>query len=209
VETLLGGWVSSDRGQVVTDLTERYSSAVHYAVVVHGPQKRKGTSVPYLAHLLGVSSLVLEAGGDEDLAIAALLHDAAEDHGGEARLRDVSLRFGDRVAAIVRECSDSLSPADVRKEDWETRKREHLFRLRSASDDTLVVWTADKVHNCRAITTDLRVHGAAVLVTFNGTPAQILWCYRENLELAEDRSVCRSLLLPLRDAVGQLADLIG
>lgn len=193
----------------MTILTDRYPRAVSYAATVHSSQVRKGTTIPYLAHLLGVSSLVLEAGGDEDLAIAALLHDAAEDHGGEARLSDISMRFGERIASIVRECSDSLAPEDALKVDWEARKREHLLRLRSASDDTLVVWSADKVHNCRAIVTDLHVHGADVLVKFRGTPTQILWYYRENLALADERSVRPALVIPLRDAVGQLAALIG
>ncbi len=165
--------------------------------------------VPYLAHLLAVSSLVLDAGGDEDLAIAALLHDAAEDHGGQARLDDIAHRFGGRVARIVRECSDSLSPEGGQKVDWATRKRAHLSLLRTASDDTLVVWSADKVHDCRAIVTDLRVHGYDVLGKFHGTPSQILWYYRENLTLVTHRTVRDALVLPLRDAVEQLADIIG
>ncbi len=93
-----------------TMLTRRYADAVGYACEVHARQVRKGTRVPYVAHLIGVSSLVLEAGADEDLAIAALLHDAAEDHGGEARLADIEGRFGARVAGVVRDCSDSLEP---------------------------------------------------------------------------------------------------
>ena len=142
-------------------LTRRYADAVGYACEAHAQQARKGTRVPYAAHVIGVSSLVLEAGGDEDLAIAALLHDAAEDHGGEGRLADIDRRFGARVAGIVRACSDSLEPEGAEKDDWETRKRHHLGLLADASDDTMVVWMADKVHNGRAIVTDLESSGSA------------------------------------------------
>lgn len=185
-------------------LTRRYADAVGYACDVHAQQGRRGTRVPYAAHLLGVSSLVLEAGGDEDLAIAALLHDAAEDHGGESRLADIDRRFGARVAAIVRACSDSLEPEGADKVDWETRKREHLARLVGASDDTLLVWMADKVHNGRAIVTDLEAHGTDVLSRFHAAPDRILWYYGANLVLAEDRRVPAALLVPLRDAVSRL-----
>jgi (p)ppGpp synthase/HD superfamily hydrolase len=185
-------------------LSERYAQAVGYASVVHADQRRKGTSVPYVAHLVGVSSLVLDAGGDEDLAIAALLHDAAEDHGGEDRLADIARRFGERVAAIVRECSDSLTTDGQVKEDWETRKREHLAALPNASDDAILVWCADKVHNGRAIVTDLLTPGADPLRRFHAAPDRILWYYERNLALIEERSVPDALLVPLRQAVDQM-----
>ena len=185
-------------------LTRRYADAVGYACEAHARQARKGTSVPYVAHLIGVSSLVLEAGGDEDLAIAALLHDAAEDHGGEDRLADIDRRFGSRVEQIVRTCSDSLEPEGARKDDWETRKRHHLARLAAASDDTLLVWMADKVHNSRAIVTDLEVHGPGILSRFHAAPDRILWYYEANLKLAEERHVPGAILVPLRDAVSRL-----
>lgn len=185
-------------------LTRRYADAVGYACEVHARQLRKGTCVPYAAHLIGVSSLVLEAGADEDIAIAALLHDAAEDHGGESRLADVERRFGARVAAIVRDCSDSLSAEGEEKDDWETRKHEHLARLAHVSDDTLLVWMADKVHNGRAIVTDLEANGSEVLSRFHAAPDRILWYYEANLALAEDRHVPDAILVPLRDAVARL-----
>ncbi len=190
-------------------LTRRYADAVGYACEVHAQQARKGTPVPYAAHLIGVSSLVLEAGGDEDLAIAALLHDAAEDHGGEGRLADIDRRFGERVARIVRACSDSLEPEGAEKDDWETRKRHHLGLLADASDDTMVVWMADKVHNGRAIVTDLESSGSDVLSRFHAGPDRILWYYEANLELAERRRVPDALLIPLRDAVSRLRELLG
>jgi (p)ppGpp synthase/HD superfamily hydrolase len=190
-------------------LTRRYAEAVGYACEVHARQVRKGTRVPYAAHLIGVSSLALEAGADEDIAIAALLHDAAEDHGGESRLADIEERFGSRVAGIVRDCSDSLEPEGEAKDDWETRKREHLAHLADASDETLLVWMADKVHNGRAIVTDLEAHGSAVLARFHAPPERILWYYEANLGLAERRSVPDALLVPLRDAVSRLRVLLS
>jgi len=190
-------------------LTSRYASAVAYAVRVHATQFRKGTTVPYASHLLGCSALVLEAGGDEDLAIAALLHDAAEDHGGEQRLADIEERFGVRVAGIVRDCSDSLAPEGMEKRDWETRKREHLARIRSVSGDTLTVWAADKVHNARAIVTDLLAGGdVGAMSRFHAPPARILWYYEENLALIEAGQVSDLLVVPLRLAVTQMRQLL-
>src|SRR5215475_4004969 len=118
----------------VSVLTDRFDRALVYATHVHGGQVRKGTSIPYIAHLLAVSATVLEYGGDEDLAIAALLHDSVEDQGGKARLEDVRNRFGERVAQIVKACSDSL--ADTAKGEpkahWQERKESYLAHLRTA-----------------------------------------------------------------------------
>ena len=190
-------------------LTPRYAEAVEYAARVHAAQGRKGTAIPYVAHLLGVSSLVLEAGGDEDLAIAGLLHDAAEDHGGYVRLADIETRFGARVADVVRECSDSLEPEGAGKQGWEERKRHHLARLSDASDDVLLVWAADKVHNGRAIVTDLEVAGPAAMDRFNAPPDRVLWYYGANLELLSAREVPAVLLVPLRSVVDRMTDLLS
>ena len=185
-------------------LTSRYATAVAYAVDVHVGQFRKGTDIPYVAHLLAASSLVIEAGGDEDLAIAALLHDAAEDHGGEERLADIAVRFGPRVAGIVRACSDSLAADGTDKREWEARKREHLEHLRTAAADVLTVWTADKVHNARAIVTDLETSGPDAMSRFNAAPDRVLWYYRENLAMAEDAGITDVLVVPLRMAVERM-----
>ena len=190
-------------------LTPRYDVAVAYALRVHAAQARKGTAVPYAAHLLAASSLVLEAGGDEDLAIAALLHDAAEDHGGEERLADIEDRFGARVARIVRDCSDSLDDEGAEKRDWETRKREHLVLLRKAPADSLTVWTADKVHNARAIVTDLMVSGPVAMQRFHAAPERIEWYYEENLALAVRAQVSAVLVTPLTVAVEQMRSLLA
>ncbi|MDX5398534.1 MAG: HD domain-containing protein [Actinomycetes bacterium] len=191
----------------MTALTERFAEAVRYAAIVHATQVRKGTDVPYIGHLLGVASLVLDAGGEEDHAIAALLHDAAEDHGGEARLADIRARFGDRVTRIVEECSDSLTEEPEGKEEWKVRKQEHLGRLESAGRDTLIVVAADKVHNARAIVTDLQTLGPdRAFRRFKGTPQQVLWYYEENLRIAMDprNELPPALTAPLLAAVDQM-----
>ncbi len=115
-----------------TVLTDRFDRALLYATYVHGGQVRKETTIPYVAHLLAVAAMVLEYGGSEDMAIAGLLHDAAEDQGGEARLADIRNRFGDRVADIVHACSDSVvnTAAGQQKEDWRTRNGRRFARTR-------------------------------------------------------------------------------
>ena len=165
-----------------TVLTDRFDRALLYATHVHGGQVRKGTSTPYIAHLLAVAATVLEYGGDEDLAIAALLHDSAEDQGGTARLNDVRNRFGKRVARIVEACSDSLADTakGERKADWQERKEHYLAHLRKADDDILRVSLADKVHNARSILRDLRKSniGAKVWARFSQPKEKTLWYYR-------------------------------
>jgi (p)ppGpp synthase/HD superfamily hydrolase len=165
-----------------TVLTDRFDRALLYATHVHGGQVRKGTSTPYIAHLLAVAATVLEYGGDEDLAIAALLHDSAEDQGGTARLDDVRNRFGKRVARIVEACSDSLADTakGERKADWQERKERYLAHLQKADDDILRVSLADKVHNARSILRDLRKAkiGAKVWARFSQPKEKTLWYYR-------------------------------
>jgi (p)ppGpp synthase/HD superfamily hydrolase len=165
-----------------TVLTDRFDRALLYATHVHGGQVRKKTSTPYVAHLLAVAATVLEYGGDEDLAIAALLHDSAEDQGGKARLEDVRNRFGERVARIVEACSDSLADTakGEPKADWRERKEAYLADLRKADEDILRVSLADKVHNARAILRDLRKPdiGEEVWARFTQPKEQTLWYYR-------------------------------
>jgi (p)ppGpp synthase/HD superfamily hydrolase len=139
-------------------LTERFLAAVALAEQVHGHERRKGTEIPYIAHLLVVTGLVIEDGGDEDQAIAAMLHDAVEDGGGRAMLERIAHSFGARVAEIVEGCSDSvdLNP----EETWIERKRRYLMHLPEVSDDAILrVALADKVHNARSIVRDYREEG--------------------------------------------------
>jgi len=189
-------------------LTQRYAEAVAYASIAHATQTRKATDLPYICHLLGVSSLVLEAGGDEDLAIAGLLHDVAEDQGGEPRLNDVRNRFGDRVADIVEACSDSLSEDPTKKAPYEDRKRHHIEHLRHASDDVLLVTAAAKLHNARAIHADLLVHGPNMLGRFNGTAEQILWYYNGILAVLEEQQISPHLTKSLRHTVEEISGLL-
>jgi (p)ppGpp synthase/HD superfamily hydrolase len=174
-----------------TVLTDRFDRALLYATHVHGGQVRKGTSTPYVAHLLAVAATVLEYGGDEDLAIAALLHDSVEDQGGKARLDDVRNRFGERVARVVAACSDSL--ADTAKGEpkahWQERKETYLAHLRTADEDVLRVSLADKVHNARAILRDLRKPdiGERIWTRFSQPKEKTLWYYRGLADLFRAR----------------------
>jgi (p)ppGpp synthase/HD superfamily hydrolase len=162
-------------------LTDRFDRALSYAMHVHGGQVRKGTSIPYLAHLLAVAATVLEYGGSEDMAIAGLLHDAVEDQGGESRLVDIRNRFGDRVAEVVRSCSDSVvnSAISEQKEDWHERKRKYIDHLRTVDQETLLVALCDKVHNARSILRDLRKPdvGSSVWARFRQSKKDTLWYY--------------------------------
>jgi hypothetical protein len=185
---------------VVLDAT--YAQAVAFASTVHADQSRKGTSIPYVTHLLGVSSLVLEAGGSQDEAIAGLLHDAVEDGDGLNTLTAIRQLFGDRVAEIVQLCSDSTDKEWKRRTPYWVRKQRYLDHLETTSDSRAVlVSIADKVHNARAIVTDLQRFGPDVLAKFNATPPQTLTYYLECLRIGEQHSVPEALLWPLHTAV--------
>ena len=190
-------------------LTKRYAAAVAYASIIHAGDVRKGTEISYLCHLLGVSSLVIEAGGDEDQAIAGLLHDAVEDTGGMARADDIRARFGDRVTEIVIACSDSTDEEWKRDTPYSKRKRIYLDRIKTEPMDYLLVTMADKVHNARAIVTDLHVHGAEVIGKFNGDANQVLDYYQECLAIAKERNVTPALLVPLELAVNEMTSMMA
>ena len=148
-------------------LTHRFDLALHFASGLHHAQRRKGTDTPYIAHLMSVAALVLESGGDEDQAIAALLHDAMEDQGGPPTLKMIRQLFGDRVAETVRECSDSESVDPDTKEPWHRRKQAYLTHLSTASTDALLVSVADKLHNARTVLSDYRQIGDEIWRRFN------------------------------------------
>jgi len=186
-------------------LTPRYAEAVQYASELHAGQTRKSTNIAYISHLLGVSSLVLEAGGDEDMAIAALLHDGPEDQGGRATLNEIRSRFGGRVAHIVEGCSDSLSDDPEDKDPWKDRKVTYLEHLKDADDDTLAVSLADKLHNARAIATDLMITGPSTWDRFNASPSEILWYYESILAIGKEREAATFLTVNLADAVSDMA----
>ena len=155
--------------------TSRFGEALAYANRIHATQVRKGADIPYVSHLLGVASLAIEMGADEDQAIAALLHDAVEDQGGLERLEDIRKTFGDRVAGMVADCTDSHEET---KPDWRPRKEAYLVSLANKPADSLLVSLADKTHNARAIVDDLIEHGDVVWDRFRGGKDGSLWYYR-------------------------------
>lgn len=155
-------------------LSERFDAAFQYASRLHAAQVRKGTPTPYVGHLMGVASIVLDDGGTEDEAIAALLHDAVEDQGGRARLEDIRQRFGEAVARIVEDCTDSW---ETPKRPWAERKREYVVHARRLAAPSLRVSAADKVHNAYAILRDLRNFGETVWERFNAAPDDVLSYY--------------------------------
>jgi (p)ppGpp synthase/HD superfamily hydrolase len=146
-----------------------------YAARVHSRQVRKRTDRPYIGHLLSVTSIVIEYGGDEDMAIAALLHDAVEDQGGVPRLREIRRKFGRRVAHIVEGCTDAYTEP---KPPWMERKRAYVARVAGEFEDVRMVSAADKLSNTRETLHDLRVHGAEVFDRFAGKKEGTLWYYR-------------------------------
>jgi len=157
--------------------TDRFAAAMAYAYQVHHGQRRKGTGIPYIAHILGVAALALEYGADEEEAIAALLHDAAEDGGGEATLAEIRARFGDIVGDIVLGCSDSLVEDPEDKLPWRERKENYLAHLEHASRSVCLVSAADKLHNVRSIIRDYNEHGDAIWDRFQGRREGTLWYY--------------------------------
>ena len=193
-------------------LTNRFTEAIDFALVAHCAQVRKGTRIPYLSHLLAVASLVIEHDGDEDAAIAAVLHDAPEDRGGRAMLGQIRARFGKSVAKIVEGCTDTFEDP---KPAWRPRKKKYLRHLaRAASVQTCLVSAADKLHNARAILHDLRASDdhAAFWARFGSPPKQIGWYYGR-LERALGARLAthdgREMVMELTHALDAIAALPG
>src|SRR6266702_3589084 len=180
-------------------LSRRFDEALRFASKKHGGQTRKGTDVPYIAHLMGVTSLVLEGGGDEDMAIAALLHDVVEDCGGMPRLREVRRMFGARVAKIVEGCTDSFSDPKL---PWIIRKQEYLQRLKHEDDETRLVSGSDKLHNVRTVITDYRQDGEAIWKRFSGGRDGTLWYYRalsDEFQRRKPNRITKELAIALQE----------
>ena len=157
------------------ELTTAFERALQYAQIAHGGQKRKGTDIPYFAHLLSCAAIVLENGGNENEAIGALLHDAVEDAGGKGRSQDIRAKFGNDVADIVDGCSDAFVTP---KPPWKERKEAYIAHLPKASKSVRLVSAVDKLHNARAILSDYRKIGEDLWPRFNGGKEGTLWYYR-------------------------------
>ena len=158
-------------------LSAKFDEALQFASDVHRNQARKSTKIPYMTHLMSVSALVGEYGGDEDLMIAALLHDVMEDQG--VTRQEIEKRFGKHVADIVEGCTDTTEQP---KPAWRVRKERYVAHVESADSDTKLVSAADKLHNARSILMDLRTVGAGTWKRFNATPDEILWYYNSLIQ---------------------------
>ncbi len=191
-------------------LTSRFTEALTYAAELHNTQVRKGGDIPYVGHLLSVSALVIEAGGTETQAIAALLHDAVEDQGGADTLAEIESRFGEDVARIVHECSDTDEDP---KPPWRARKESYIEHLATVSKETILVSLADKLDNARAILRDLRNEGPSLWERFTqNNPSDHLWYYTALVEKYASRSdnwmvgeLKRTIALIEREIVGGVA----
>jgi (p)ppGpp synthase/HD superfamily hydrolase len=182
-------------------LTPKFVEAMAYAAEKHATQTRKGSDIPYLGHLLSVTGLVIDADGTETQAIAALLHDAAEDQGGEATLAEIREKFGDEVASIVGECSDTF---EMPKPPWRERKENYINHLAEASDGAVLVSLADKLHNARTILRDYRDVGDQLWTRFSvEDPKLHLWYYKSLLEVYSER-IHNWMVDELRDVVDAL-----
>lgn len=187
-------------------MSDRFIEALEYATRKHASQRRKGTAIPYVAHLLGVTSIALEQGATEDEAIAALLHDAVEDQGGAPTREEIRERFGEGVAAIVDGCSDT----DVEpKPPWRARKEAYLGHLRSVSPSVCLVSAADKLHNLRAIVAVYRELGEALWQRFNARRDDQLWFYREFAAVLRARNLQPRLTAELERTLSELERLVA
>lgn len=187
--------------------TRRFTNALVYASNIHSQQRRKGTKIPYIAHLLGVTSIVLENGGNESEAIGALLHDAAEDQGGLETLREIRRRFGAPVARIVEGCTDTFEDP---KPAWKPRKIAYLKHLETATKSVLLVSAADKLYNARAILADYQEIGDDLWSRFAAkSQKENLWYY-ESLVVAykSNRKSPKRICEELETTIKELRDLI-
>ena len=177
-------------------LTSRFTSAIDYARHIH-IERRKGTDIPYMAHLLGVASLVMGEAGHagipvtEEMILAAILHDAAEDHGGLVRLKDIEHNFGSDVARMVEGLSDSLTEDPGKKQSWMERKQTYIHRLKEESADVRLISVADKLYNARAILEDYREIGPRIWERFKRGRQDQIWYFDELLNVYKSTGTCR------------------
>lgn len=163
----------------------RLGDAMALAAELHAGQMRKGTEIPYFSHLLAVAALVAEDGGDHDTVCAALLHDAAEDQGGEPTLERIADLLGTRVSGLVRECSDVVAETGVEKPPWQARKEAMIARIPSLSREALLVVAADKLHNARSTAFDVQSSGGEVWTRFKTGREGFIWYHEQMLQVLE------------------------
>lgn len=187
-------------------LSDRFDEALTYASGLHRTQTRKGGDIPYVGHLLSVASLIIEGGGSETQTIAGLLHDAVEDQGGAPVLAQIREKFGDEVATIVSECSDTDV---VPKPPWKQRKQHYIDHLGGAAEATILVSLADKLDNARAILRDYRLRGPELWQRFSvHDPHEHLWYYRSLLAVYQARN-STWLVAELDRVLGELEALVA
>ena len=184
-------------------LTDRFEDALVFAFQLHKNQYRKQSKIPYISHLLAVTAIVLENGGSENQAIAALLHDAVEDQGGYDTLHQIKSRFGEEVELIVEGCTDAYVDP---KPDWKERKSAYLEKIKQAEESVLLVSLADKVHNARSILKDLQSNEINIWDKFNGGKEGTLWYYKSLLEIFESCPY-QDLLADLRRTIEKIIKL--
>ncbi|OZH56096.1 phosphohydrolase [Hydrocoleum sp. CS-953] len=185
-------------------LSHRFTEALVYATELHAHQIRKGSKVPYVSHLLGVASIALEYGADEDEAIAALLHDAIEDQGGPTVRVEIRLKFGERVTEIVDGCTDTDTTP---KPPWKERKKAYINRITNATPSVRLVSAADKLHNIRSILKDYRLQGDLLWDLFKGGKQGTLWYYR-SLVTAFREADSTPIVIELDSLVTELEKLV-
>lgn len=192
---------------VPVTLSRRFDDALVYARQLHAAQLRKGTAVPYVAHLLAVTAIVLEHGGGEDESIAALLHDAVEDQGGASTRAEIRRRFGETVVAIVDGCTDAET---IPKPPWRERKEAYIAHIAGASASVRLVSAADKLHNAGSILADYRRLGESLWGRFNGRREGTLWYYRALVDAFRAADFGSTALLDeLERTVGEIERLAG
>jgi (p)ppGpp synthase/HD superfamily hydrolase len=198
---------SSSPPAVPARAPELFRRALEFALDQHGAQTRKGSDVPYVSHLSQVAGLVLENGGDWEQGAAAMVHDAIEDVGG-VTLEMIQRRFGERVARIVRECTDTL-PGDTptEKSPWMDRKSRYLDHLAGAAADSVLVAACDKRHNLDALIADYRVQGPQTFERFNAPAEEQLWFYRQFALQAGERLPAR-LRADLESLIDEFGDIV-
>ncbi len=185
-------------------ITGRFADALAVAIDAHKGQLRKGTAIPYISHPLAVASIALEFGADEDQAIAALLHDVIED-GGASFIPIIETKFGARVASIVVSCTDGVPDHTGKKVGWWQRKLAYLAQLEQASEDAVLVSGSDKLHNARAIVSDLQKEGISVFERFSAKREGTLWYYSELSAIFQKRRA--PMAAALKTAVADMKQL--